>query len=88
MKEGMAIRAMVIVNGATVAFENVEFENTVKKRLYLENSTSTIANSTFRNNVTDYDGAGLYKLLAARHHHREHFCREQIWPSNCRRRGL
>ena len=58
--EGMAIRAMVIVNGATVAFENVEFENTVKKGLYLENSTSTIANSTFRNNVTDYDAAGLY----------------------------
>lgn len=57
--EGMSIRTMVFVDTADVNFQNVTIEHSKKHGLYITNSNSTIANSIFRNNNTDYDAIGL-----------------------------
>jgi len=52
-------KSMVAVDSADVVFENSTFEYSDKHGLELRNSTSTVANSTFRGNNLTYDSCGI-----------------------------
>jgi len=54
------LKAAVAVDGTDVSFLNTIVEYSGRHGIYLKTSSSTVANSTFRNNSSESDASGVY----------------------------